>query len=224
MNNQQVVITGASRGIGLGLVQQYLDNDSQVYAVCREVNEALGKLASQYPCLTLLIADLADEQAIQQLAKELAERQVQIDILINNAGVHIEQALGEWTQAAFMHNYLINAVTPALVIQSLSDCLSPIAKVIQLSSGVASFALSEGSAVLPYDSYAMSKVALNMLVRRLAVKTRDSSQIYCAISPGWVRTEMGGEQAPLSIEQAGDYLVHTIDDLCKKDSGAFIDE
>jgi len=142
--------------------------------------------------------------------------------LINNAGVAEHQVFGNWTQAAFINNYVTNALGPALLIQALDTLFIAHSKIIQLSSGLASIQ-DNLNPLAEFDAYAMSKAALNMMNRRLAAKLADRKIISCAISPGWVRTQMGGANATSSIEETAIRLAQTIDKLNLSDSGKFLD-
>ena len=117
----------------------------------------------------------------------------------------------------------MNAVAPALLVQALSSLLAKKAKIIQLSSGLASF--HENIAPLEnFDSYSMGKVALNMLTKRLSAKLESREISVCSISPGWVKTDMGGENAPVSVNDAVKGITATIEKLTIKQSGDFLDE
>lgn len=186
-----VVITGASRGIGLGLTREYLSAGQTVVATHRpgSAGHELAALQTQHPSLILAPLDLALDLSIQQFSRQLADRR--IDLLINNAGTANHVDYGQWTRHHFLDSYTVNAAGPALLIQALNTRLNPGAKIVQISSGLAS--LSDNiNPTGPFEEYAMSKVALNMLTRRLAAKLAERGIIVSAISPGWVKTSMGG--------------------------------
>ncbi|MGD8174448.1 SDR family NAD(P)-dependent oxidoreductase [Marinimicrobium sp. ARAG 43.8] len=219
-----IVITGANRGLGLGLAQQYLAQGHQVLATHRpgsntEGWEGLVENASGQ--LTPVALDLQDDRSIEQCAQGL-KAAGPIDIMINNAGATNHQPLGSWTRAAFIDSYQSNAVGPALLIQALRDNLAQGARLIQLSSGLASIAENIG-ADGPFEEYAMSKAALNLLTHRLAHKLAERGIITAAISPGWVKTDMGGNDAPTSVEQAAQAIAQTIEQLQPEQSGGFFD-
>lgn len=156
-----VVITGASRGIGLGLTREYLSAGQTVIATHRpgSVGPELAALQAQHPSLTLAPLDLALDLSIQQFGQLLAGKR--IDLLINNAGTANHIDYGHWTRHHFLDSYTVNAAGPALLIQALDTRFNPGAKIVQLSSGLAS--LSENiNPTGPFEEYAMSKVALNM--------------------------------------------------------------
>ncbi|BFM20275.1 SDR family NAD(P)-dependent oxidoreductase [Gilvimarinus japonicus] len=217
-----VVITGANRGIGLGLTRQYLDAGNAVIASHRpgSISDELAALRAAHPMLTLLPLDLACDQSIAEFTGTLSAHS--IALLINNAGTTNHAEFGKWTRRHFIDSYTTNAAGPALLIQALDKQLRAGAKVVQLSSGLAS--LNENiNPTGPFEEYAMSKAALNVLTRRLAVKLADRSIVVTAISPGWVQTAMGGPDAPTSIETASHEIQQSITALSMQHSGTFLE-
>ncbi|MBU2887726.1 SDR family oxidoreductase [Gilvimarinus agarilyticus] len=217
-----VVITGASRGIGLGLTRQYLQTGHTVIASHRpgSISDELARLNNEYSTLKLIPLDLACDQSINEFADTLNGKA--ISLLINNAGTTNHVDYGHWSRRDFLDSYTINAAGPALLIQALNDQLATGAKIIQLSSGLAS--LTENiNPTGPFEEYAMSKAALNMLTRRLAVKLAEREIIVAAISPGWVQTDMGGDQAPTSVYQATKIITQSINQLGRQHSGCFFE-
>lgn len=222
---QSVFITGANRGIGLGFVEYYLNNGWQVFASCRKAKHtrALEEQFSKHnENLCILQLNLKEEESIALCAKQLKRLDAKLDLVINNAGNANDQKFGEWTQAAFLDTYTINAVGPALLIQALFKLLTPKAKIIQISSGLASNAVNVNPQG-PFEAYSMSKAAINILSSRLADKHQDLGLLFCALSPGWVQTDMGGPDATSTVEAAVSTMATTIDSLTEKQNGGFLD-
>ncbi|WP_370979064.1 SDR family oxidoreductase [Agaribacterium sp. ZY112] len=218
MKNQGlVVITGASRGIGLGLLRHYLEQGRSVVAACRQP-EQLAELSRSYANCQVLSLDLADEASIDCFAKDVTLLGA-IDLLVNNAGTTIDQPFGQWTQAAFTESFCVNTVGPALLVQQLAPLFLKGAKVVQLSSGLASIATI---ATEQFCSYALAKTALNMLTAKLALLCPEQTVI--AMSPGWVQTDMGGPEAPDTVEQLVPKFCSSLESLSKEHSGGFFDE
>lgn len=222
-----VVITGANRGIGLGFVNYYLSDGSQVIALSRSTidQSTLTSLLEhninkRFHNLTV---NLLDESSINNTAKSISNLCSGVDLLINNAGVAEHEVFGEWSQAALTTNFQVNSVAPALLTQALSSQLNQHSKVIQLSSGLASISNNQNP-LEGFDGYCMSKAAINMLTRRVASKLSDKKIIVNAISPGWVQTDMGGPEAPVTITEAVNTLTQTIEMLSMENSGKFLDE
>lgn len=221
-----VLITGANRGIGFGFCQHYLAQGWQVVAASRKVIKPAFVASlpeAQAKNLLQVTVDLEDENAIKNAAVKVAKIYPNIDLLINNAGVSVDQSLGYWSQASFLKAYKVNAVAPALLIQALEYQFTENSKIIQLTSGLASLT-NNINPLGPLDSYCMSKVAVNMLTRRLAKQFESQKITVCAMSPGWVQTDMGGAEAPKSVEETIAILTNTIDNLSLTQSGEFIDE
>ncbi|MGY0562149.1 MAG: SDR family oxidoreductase [Paraglaciecola chathamensis] len=221
-----VLVTGANRGLGLGFCQQYFAQGDLVIAVCRPsaCQKALLALkALDDKRIRILCADLHSQASISQLAANVSGNYT-LDVLINNAGVSANEPFGQWTQEAFVDNFMVNSIAPSLLCQALIDSLASRAKVIQLSSGVASISHSNQFAQAPLDAYAMSKAALNMFTRRLALQLNDTEKVICAISPGWVQTDMGGQDATSTVQEAVGQIIGLISSLNKADNGTFMDE
>ncbi len=220
-----VVITGANRGIGFGFVKHYLTLNYKVVALSRQgvdVN-TLGLRSENTKNLISLRVDLSNEESIATIGEEIKQYSTQVDLLINNAGVANHETFGQLTHQGLLSNYQINAVAPALLTQALHPFLNVNAKVIFMSSGLASIN-DNINPLAEYDAYSMSKTALNMLARRVAAKFKAQEIVVTAVSPGWVKTAMGGEEAPVNVSQAVKCITHTISRLTMKDSGHFVDE
>jgi NAD(P)-dependent dehydrogenase (short-subunit alcohol dehydrogenase family) len=203
-----VFITGANRGLGLEFVRQYVAQGDVVHACCRRPGGAAELKAlekANRATLHVHALDVTRTEAVQRLAGALSE--TAIDILINNAGVFgpkaesekdLRQSLGHIDEEIVAKVLRINAVAPLVVAQAFTDHVARSAerKMVALSSALGSISETSGGDY----AYRMSKAALNMA---MATAARDlaprgiSVQVFC---PGWVRTEMGGADAPLTVE------------------------
>ena len=219
-----VLVTGASRGIGLEFVKQYARSGYSVIATCRtpqRANQLTGLLKGVANILVEPL-DVSSDKSIQALKQLLNERAVTIDLLISNAGILINECFLKWNRDSFRETLDTNVVGSAMLVQSLNPFLSQSAKVVQLSSRLGSLDWG-GKGMSDGDSYAISKVALNMLTVRLASIYEGSKRIAVSISPGWVATDMGGSGATLTVEDSVSKMIPTIDALTVSDSGRFID-
>lgn len=215
-----VLVTGANRGIGLGLCKYYLNHGATVVAACRDP-QALSELAATHEQLYPKVLDISQTESIEAFAEQIKKESLTFDIVINNAGITKEESFGNWSREAFLNSFVVNAMGPGLFIQGIQKSINDKAKIIQLSSGLASIN-NAGSTIDPYCSYAMSKAALNMLTVKLAAIFRHRGVIVSALNPGWVQTDMGGADAPDTVEQAARKLCATIASLDNVDSGCFI--
>ncbi|WP_096086313.1 SDR family NAD(P)-dependent oxidoreductase [Agaribacterium haliotis] len=217
-----VLITGANRGLGLGFCQHYLALGWRVYACCREP-QLLEERLQNHSKLLAVSLDLSCNSSIEQCVNLILSSSSQFDLLINNAGISCNADFGQWCAEDFEQSFRINAIAPALLVQGLRETLKPAAKIVQLSSGLASAsnALSQ-KASDAFASYAMSKAALNMLSAKLAANLPE--QVVLSMSPGWVRTQMGGADAPESVQELVPKFCSSIERLSAEHSGGFFDE
>lgn len=219
-----ILVTGASRGIGLELACQYAEAGEAVIATCRdpESANALKHLSRSYSNVEIMALDVVDSLAILSLVSLLAKRGTLLDVLVNNAGVLASEVPGEWTSEAALATFETNVVGPAIVMQSFAKVMSEGGKVFNVSSGLGSFGLAIDFAG-PTGSYAASKAALNMVVCQFADFFRKKGVAVVAINPGWVKTDMGGPEAALSPEESVTALRETISQVALEDSGKFLD-
>ena len=225
LNSQCALVTGADRGLGLELVKRLIGRGHQVIATTRrkKAGEPLALLSQSHgSAVRVLHLDVADENSIHEFAESVVANELEFDLVINNAGICIDQSFGAWSCRTFSDHFLVNTIGPSLLLQAVSSQLKANAKVVQVSSGMGSLEWNlhpEGG----LDAYAASKAALNLLTRRIAEKLRPRAITVCALNPGWVRTDMGGPDAPTSIADAVGEMLETIDGLAMNHSGHFIE-
>jgi NAD(P)-dependent dehydrogenase (short-subunit alcohol dehydrogenase family) len=164
-------------------------------------------------------ADVGNLQSIRTLAATL--RDVPIDVLICNAGLRgrLDVEVGtldypEWEEM-FRVNTLGAAATAEALVPNVAAGKRKV--IVMMSSRLGSIAESRGNEI----AYASSKAALNAVMRAFALQMRNQAIIVISVSPGWVRTDMGGEQASLSPEQSVSALRNVIASLTLEDSGRF---
>lgn len=227
-----VFITGANRGLGLGFVQHYLGKGDHVFAACRtpDVTDTLHQLArDNADKLDIIQLDVTDTNEIANARALVSAKTERLDLLINNAGVNPErQNLASKTLETLstdeaITTFQINALAPVLITRAFYDLLkkSDEPRVINLSSGAGSLAERTRERGGTY-TYAASKAALNMYTRALAFADEMQGIAVVAFSPGWVKTEMGGEGAELTVEESVASLTEQIDKLTPEDSGKFL--
>ncbi|HEX7770400.1 MAG TPA: SDR family oxidoreductase [Dokdonella sp.] len=218
------LVTGANRGLGLEFTRQLLARGERVVATCRQPGRAMAllRLAGEYPGhLAVLPLALPDARAIGELAREVATLDVRIGLLVNNAGMLVEgERFGAIASKSLRDSFATNAEGAFLLTQALAPRLAAGAKVINLSSTLGSISATDS---LYSPSYAISKAALNMASRLLAIALAGRA-IVVALSPGWVRTDMGGAGAPQDAVDAVRSMLGVIDALDASSSGSFLDE
>jgi NAD(P)-dependent dehydrogenase (short-subunit alcohol dehydrogenase family) len=221
----QALVSGANRGLGLEMTRQLLARGDRVVAACRQPGKALAltRLAGEHPGrLHVLPLDVADPRTIAELAREVGALDLDIDLLVNNAGVLVEhERFGAIEPKSLRESFAVNAEGAFLMTQALNPHLADGAKVVNLSSTLASIA---GTNSLYSPSYAMSKAALNMATRLLSIALAERGIVVVSMSPGWVKTDMGGAGATLTPEASIASMLRVIDHLQRSDSGRFLSQ
>lgn len=227
-----VLVTGANRGLGLALVRALLARGDRVVGTCRHPGKAteLNRLAGEYPGrLHVLPLDVAAPKAHAELARELPlvlgegeqGQPGRLDLLINNAGVlHSGERFGQLTAANLEDSFRTNVIGPLLLTQALAPLLADGAKVASISSMLGSIG---GVSRFGTPSYNISKAAQNMASALLARALAERGIIVLALHPGWVQTDMGGQDATVSAEDSAAGLLRVIDGAGADDSGRFLD-
>jgi NAD(P)-dependent dehydrogenase (short-subunit alcohol dehydrogenase family) len=209
-----ILVTGAGRGLGHELARQYAAEGWRVIGTVRSAQAKLPAGAERQ------IADLTDRKQTAALGRAL--RGVPLDVLFCNAGISGKRgmALGSFDYDSWEEVLRVNLLGAAAVTEALlANVLAGERKVIaMMSSRLGSIAEASGM-TLPY---ATSKAALNMLVKGLAAELAPKGVIVVALSPGWVRTDMGGASAPLAPETSVANLRQVIAGLKQRDSGKFL--
>lgn len=207
-----VVITGASRGIGLSFCQHYQARGYTVYAACRQASESLRALGVN------IIEDVEVTAAagIERLVTAL--NGVSIDLLINNAGILRDEVLGRIDQDQIRQQFETNALAPLLITEALLDHLTDHAKVALITSRMGS--MTDNTSGGRYG-YRMSKAALNSAGVSLAQDLRPRGVAVAILHPGLVGTEMIGGVGDITPDQAAERLIQRIDGLTLQNSGTF---
>lgn len=224
MKNLNVLITGASRGIGLELTRQTLSAGAIVFAVTRKKvpDSELEKLGRDFPTLHLLYGEVTDEASLRALHSEVARLAPELDLLVNNAGLYADGDKGfeKLKPAMFRESFELNSIAPVMVTQTFLPLLKKAKhpKLANITSLMGSIA--DNSSGGSY-AYRMSKTALNMFVKSFSVDFPAITAIN--LHPGWVKTEMGGTSAPTTPAQSATGLLKVIANAKPSDSGKFYD-
>ncbi len=211
----QVLVIGASRGIGLEFVRQYRQAGAQVVATARS-EEALEQLRAFGA--TALKLDVADTASASGLAWQIDGHQ--FDRVILNAGIHGTRTTGLQTppQDEFDAVMRTNVLGPMRVLPQLPDYLAPGARLAILSSRMGSMALRNATTSWLYRA---SKAAVNSVLRDAALAF-EGRAVCVSFHPGWVRTDMGGSGADLSVDESVAGMRATLAALTPADNGAFL--
>ncbi|MGB5080333.1 MAG: SDR family oxidoreductase [Burkholderiales bacterium] len=212
-----VLITGASRGLGREFAKQYARDRWKVIGTVRDDKSAaaLAKLGAE-----ALRADVADRQSLERLAARLKD--VPIDVLICNAGIYgpRQARLGRLDYAGWEEVMRVNVFGPAATVEALLENVAASNKKIiaLISSRLGSIAGSDGGEYL----YASSKAALNAIGKAMSLDLAPRGITVVSLTPGWVRTDMGGKGAPLDPETSIAGMREVIEGLTPEKTGRFI--
>lgn len=229
MSGRSIVVTGASRGIGLELAREMAARGWRVLAGARHPVAAHALQAAAREAkpssIEVLTLDVRSDESVQGAAEEAAAKVRSLDVLVNNAGVFPEEGdepLEQLPLDCFDEAFSVNVVGVARVTRTFLPLLTRAAhpRVINISSLAGSVSQKEDAR---YYCYSASKAALNMLTRAMAAELRPRGITVVAVTPGWVKTELGGPQAPLSVEESVRSLAGTIERVSPQDAGQFLD-
>ncbi|MDN3640468.1 SDR family oxidoreductase [Simiduia curdlanivorans] len=207
-----VVITGANRGIGLALTQIYLTQGHQVTALCRRASDALKTSGA-----TIVEGvDVSDADTLTLMTNALKGKQ--IDILINNAGLLADDNLDQLHWPDIEAQFAVNALGPLRVTHALLSQLKAGSIIALITSRMGSVADNSSGA---YYGYRMSKAALNIAGKSLAVDLALKGIAVAILHPGFVQTDMVGHAGDISAVDAAQRLVARITETSLVDSGQF---
>ncbi|WP_376801421.1 SDR family oxidoreductase [Candidatus Raskinella chloraquaticus] len=216
------MITGAGRGIGLGIAKKILGRGDDVIALVRDPLkcDALRAIEGARTRLKLLAADVADAASLS--AARAALSQERIDVLVNNAGIYRDRGRGILTADldAFAETLMVNTVAPLRVLQNFAPLMGKggqVSKVATISSAMGSFQRGDGQ-----FSYRASKAGINKAIQSVAAELLQENIIAFVMHPGWVRTDMGGAGADISVEQSATGIIRTIDSAGCEAAGTFL--
>ena len=215
MDQPNVVITGANRGIGLEFVRQWLERGAVVHATFR--TEMGGLAALEHPSLTLHRVDVWRDD---ELAAMFGHIDGPVDVLVNNAGI----SDGRWSNLesidfdVALDVLAVNALAPVRVVQHASAKLHQGSKIAMVSSLMGSIGDCESGRSYAYRA---SKTALNMLTVAMKPELAERGVATVLLHPGWVQTDMGGPHAPVNAVDSVAGMLARIDELTVATSGLY---
>ncbi|KAM6430325.1 C-signal-like isoform 1-T1 [Liasis olivaceus] len=241
---RSILVTGANRGIGLELVRQLAaepDPLRWIFACSREPDgqrgQVLRRLALSHPNLIVVKLEVTNFASIREAATlvETHLRGAGLNMLINNAAIFTENTLETTHLEDMISGYTTNVVGPLMVSQAFLPLLRRAAKasgekglscnkaaIINISSALGSIELAHKNYSKPVIPYRCSKAALNMLTKCQALSYEEEGILCTVVHPGWVKTDMGTQQADLTVEESVQGILQVFSKLSHEHSGAFV--
>ena len=200
---KNIFITGGSRGIGKGLVEQFSKNNKVIFTVRDENQARLIVDSFEHNNADYVIMDVGENESVQNGVKNLKSKISSVDILINNAGILIPGLKHKINAIdtdidTIMETFNINTVGVLRVCKAITPFMQPNSRIINISSGMGQLeGMGTGSL-----AYRLSKTALNAMTIVLSQELMVKKIKVNAICPGWVQTDMGGHDASLTVQES----------------------
>jgi NAD(P)-dependent dehydrogenase (short-subunit alcohol dehydrogenase family) len=215
-----VLITGTNRGLGLEFVKQFAIEGYQVIACTRKINkkDELHQLQKKFKTISICKLDIANFSSIDQFAKLFKKP---IDILINNAGVYPDSSVDHVDYKSWLDAFKINTLAAFKMTKAFLPHLKKgqLKKIASLTSKMGSIDDNSGGGEYIYRS---SKTALNMVMKSLSIDLKPYDLSVITLHPGWVRTDMGGPNGLIDVDESVAGMKRQIDKLTIRTSGQFI--
>jgi NAD(P)-dependent dehydrogenase (short-subunit alcohol dehydrogenase family) len=205
------IVTGGNRGIGHEIARQLMGNDVYVVIGCRDTlkcEQAVAALKKAGPNVSGFTLDVADTHSVRRFVEHVVKHHGAPAILVNNAGVYpetTEARVIDTPTSVWRETIEINLFGAVRMCREVLPHMAKLhhGRIVNISSGLGQLAhMGEGS-----PAYRTSKAALNALTRTLAAEVAGQGILVNSMSPGWVRTDMGGDEAPRSVEEGADTAV-----------------
>ncbi len=223
-NMKTALITGANKGIGREVARQLAGKGFHVFVGARNAKagcKAAEEIGKQGGKVTFLKIDVADHDSVTAAAREFPKSEDHLDVLVNNAGIAMDEdeAILEISDDVLRKTLETNTLGPLRVTRAFAGLLrkSKAPRVINVSSG--SGQLTDGADGWA-PAYSISKTALNGVTSQLAAALPKFA--VNSVCPGWVRTDMGGEEASRSVEEGADTIVWLATEAPQDLTGKFL--
>ena len=210
--NQNIVITGANRGIGLALSAHYQSKGWQVYGICRQSSDALNALGVN----VIEDIDLSEDADIEKMAQLL--NGVEIDVLVNNAGILRDEVLGNISYDSIQSQFNTNTLAPLKISEALRYNFKTKGKLIMITSRMGS--MQDNTSGGRYG-YRMSKAALNAASVSLSHDLGEQGIAVGIIHPGYVRTDMVNGYGDITADESATRIEQRISELNLQNTGTF---
>ena len=208
-----ILITGISRGIGKALAEKFLKEGHFVIGTSTS-----GDCSIENKNLKVFKLNLTNNESILSCVKDIKYLNKKIDILINNAGVAVDREDFKVNIDNLRKTLEVNLIGTIDFTEQIIPLLNNDAHILNESSSGGSLSRTKNSDDDQFPSYRISKAALNMYTRTLSIHLRNKITVS-SFHPGWVRTDMGGDDAPMSAEEASLYIYDLA--ISKVETGQF---
>ncbi|XP_018566423.1 uncharacterized protein LOC108907291 [Anoplophora glabripennis] len=236
---KSILITGCNRGLGLGLIKclvKDINSPKNIIATCRNKSKAqeLNDIAAQNKNVHILELDVTNTNTFDSFACEIEKIVADngLNVLFNNAGYSPKSTrINAVKTEQMMETYAVNVVGPLMLTKVLLPLLKRAADVnqnqtfgssrsavINMSSVLGSIGLNDIGGVYPYRC---SKAAINMATKSLSIDLKKDGILVACIHPGWVKTDMGGSNAPMDVETSATGMIQIIRNLSETHNGGF---
>jgi NAD(P)-dependent dehydrogenase (short-subunit alcohol dehydrogenase family) len=216
------LVTGANKGIGLEVVRQLAKRGWRVFLTGRSLAAVRRAASPLGPSVTPVPLDITSHISIEAAMSNTSEAVSHLDVLINNAGIldHDEGSIFDLPPARLRRMFETNTIGALVVIQAFLPLLrkSQLGRIINVSSGAGQ--LTDMGTWAP--AYSISKTALNGVTGQFAAALAGSNIAVNSVCPGWVKTDMGGREAPRSLEEGADTIVWLATEAPQSMTGLFI--
>ena len=222
--NKIALITGANKGIGYEIARQLGEKGYHVLVGARKADAgklAVASLQKAGASAEFVQIDVSDQASIQKAAKTVAAQFDHLDALVNNAAIMEDKSnITEVADDLLLRTLKTNTFGPLLVTQAFLPLLTKIpgATVVNMSSGLGQ--LSDMADT--YPAYSISKTSLNAVTRQFAAALRDKGVTVNSVCPGWVKTDMGGANAPRTVQQGADTVTWLVTEAPRDLTGKFL--
>ncbi|XP_072762816.1 C-signal [Anoplolepis gracilipes] len=238
---RSILITGCNRGLGLGLVKHLAETSPPpdvIFATCRDASKAteLRALADKSSNIHIIEIDLTNTDGYKRVVDIVSKKvnDIGLNVLFNNAGISSKfTRLGLVKKQQIIDGFLINTVAPIMLTKAFLPLLKVAAKnvkdktelsvrraaVINMTSILGSIAENNDGGFYPYRC---SKTALNAATKSMSIDLRTDGILVTCLHPGWVRTDLGGNNAPMDVDTSVNSILNTLNSLTEKHTGCFV--
>ncbi|XP_029161576.1 uncharacterized protein LOC114933256 isoform X1 [Nylanderia fulva] len=239
---RSILITGCNRGLGLGLVKHLVEGSPKppehIFATCRDASKAteLRALADKSSNIHIIEIDLTNTNDYKRIVDTVSEKVngAGLNLLFNNAGVSSKfTRLGLVKEQQIIDAFLINTMAPIMLTKAFLPLLKTATKhakdkaelsvrkaaVINMTSILGSIAENNDGGFYPYRC---SKAALNAATKSMSIDLKTDGILVACLHPGWVRTDLGGNNAPMDVDTSVNNILNTLNSLTKEHTGCFV--